>query len=93
MSTAEDVRRPAGRRARAVPAEYFVTGPFARTDAWSTARLIGATHAKQVGTAVTVCGLSATSWRTLWEVRFVPAKLRGACPACLALVDEGRRSA
>jgi hypothetical protein len=67
-------------------ARYFVTGPFARTPNWSTARLIGLVHAKEPGTAVTACGLPTSSWTTLWGVPFTLGALQGACPECRARV-------
>lgn len=67
-------------------ARYFVTGPYARTTAWSSAALIGSVHAKETGRATTVCGLPALSWTTRWEFPFSPGRLQGACPTCRAHV-------
>lgn len=39
-------------------------------------------HAKEMGTLLTVCGQSATTWTKLWEVPFLAA--RGTrCPVCI----------
>jgi hypothetical protein len=65
---------------------YFVTGPYTRTPGWTSARLIGSAHAKEVGTNVTVCGLPTASWSTLWEVPFTLSNLRGACPECIEFI-------
>jgi hypothetical protein len=69
-------------------ARFFVTGPFARTDAWSSARHMKCVHAKAVGSTVTVCGLATHSWTTLWEFPFKACRLQGACQTCLKLVER-----
>lgn len=61
---------------------FFVTGPFARTAEWSSDALIAWAHAKEVGSAVTLCGLTTNSWVTLWNVPFKPGLHRRACPEC-----------
>lgn len=61
---------------------YFVTGPFARTPEWSSARNVRWAHAKDVGQSTTLCGLSTLSWTTLWEVPFSARSLQAACPVC-----------
>ena len=68
-------------------ARLFVTGPFTRTSAWSTGRLMRSVHAKGMGSTSTLCGLSTASWTTLWEVPFVATRLKGACPTCRMLSD------
>ena len=70
-------------------ARYFVTGPFTRTAAWSSARLMHFVHAKEMGSATTVCGVAATTWETLWDVPFSVQGLQAACPACRQRVDDG----
>jgi hypothetical protein len=61
---------------------YFVTGPFARTPEWSSARNIRFVHAKEAGRLTTLCGLSTGSWTTLWEVPFCAQYLQSACQTC-----------
>jgi hypothetical protein len=39
-------------------------------------------HAKEMGSATTVCGVSATTWETLWDVPFSVQALQAACPTC-----------
>ena len=69
-------------------ARYFVTGPFTRTDAWSSARLMHFVHAKEMGSSTTVCGVAATTWETLWDVPFSVQGLQAACPTCrLGVID------
>jgi hypothetical protein len=68
-------------------APYFVTGPFARTDHWSSPRVIGFVHAKVLGTSVTLCGISTGSWETRWDVQFDPQQLHGACAICRTRVS------
>ena len=70
-------------------ARYFVTGPFTRTAAWSSARLMHFVHAKEMGTASTVCGVAATTWETLWDVPFSVQGLQAACPRCRQRVVDG----
>ena len=69
------------------PVRYFVTGPFSRTADWSSARNIHLAHAKEVGRSVTLCGLSSSSWVTLWETPFDQQRMRGACTVCRMLVE------
>jgi hypothetical protein len=68
---------------------FFVTGPFARTESWSSAALIGLVHAKELGTNATACGLQTGSWATRWDVAFVSGRLLGACARCREVVDVG----
>lgn len=72
----------------ATRARYFVTGPFTRTAAWSSARLMHFVHAKEMGSSTTACGASAVTWATLWDVPFSVQGLQAACPTCrLRVVD------
>jgi hypothetical protein len=65
-----------------------VTGPFTRTAAWSSARLMHFVHAKEMGSSTTVCGVSAATWETLWDVPFSVQGLQAACPTCrLRVID------
>lgn len=65
---------------RVATAQFFATGPFARTPEWSSAKRIASIHAKEVGASTTVCGLPTWSWSVLWEVPFSADRLQGACP-------------
>jgi hypothetical protein len=52
-------------------------------------------HAKEVGTALTACGVSAASWHRFWGVSFLAVGDLRRCPRCLEVVLErtpGRRS-
>ena len=69
-------------------ARYFVTGPFTRTEAWSSARLMHFVHAKEMGSPTTVCGVPATAWETLWDVPFSAQGLQAACPTCRRRVSD-----
>lgn len=45
-------------------------------------------HAKEVGTALTVCGRSALSWVKFWDLPFIKIPTN-RCPDCVAaLVDR-----
>ena len=44
-------------------------------------------HAKQMGSAVTVCGIPAWNWRKLYHLAF-PVVRTEACPDCLAVVGK-----
>lgn len=72
----------------ATRARYFVTGPFTRTAAWSSARLMHFVHAKEMGSLLTACGVSAGSWETLWDAPFFPQGLQAACPTCRTRVID-----
>jgi len=49
-------------------------------------------HAKQMGTSRTACGLDASTWPKLWDLRFSPTN-DTTCEGCLAVLagDSGRR--
>jgi hypothetical protein len=74
----------------AARAPFFVTGPYVRLQRLEDGSegLEGPPfHAKQMGTAVTLCGRPAGAWRKLWDVGFSAgvASRPGACHACADL--------
>ena len=78
----------------AAPAERPTTHWFSacqfvvRTEAEGfTREAASLTHAKQMGTILTACGLDATSWHRLWEVPFTDG-VKDRCPHCVAVCAD-----
>lgn len=66
---------------------FFVTAPMLRivSDTDSSTRVEGGPfHAKEMGTLLTACGLTADSWTKAWDVPF-SASLTPVCLECGAV--------
>jgi hypothetical protein len=76
-------------QSRYLPApEWFVTGPASPEDlSSSTPQFVGLrTHAKTMGTNITACGLSTTSWTKLWSLPFDFSPPGTRCRQCISRV-------
>lgn len=71
---------------------WFVVAQFGGyiADLRSTVRPGSLTHAKEMGTRVTACGLNCDTWVKLWGQSF-PMLLERSCPECLVLVGSDSR--
>ena len=84
MSTSTSSRQAP--RAQAPATYWFTACQFVvRTEAEGfTREAASRTHAKQMGTTLTACGLDASSWYRLWEVPFTEG-VKDRCPHCVAV--------
>lgn len=80
---------------RSSAVRWFTTCQYVEMDAFDngpTRQPASTAHAKQMGTPLTACGLTATSWHRLWELPFgAGSGTYWLCPTCVGLVGDGSR--